>query len=126
MSDRSVLALLLVFATLTPTVPASDHVVELGELHQHYASDDQRRQSDIAVVQHLLESPVADGALEPVGLNAEEVKRAVPLLDDETLAELAVKARSIEDDVAGGLVGSLILLLVLAIALVVLVTVTSE
>lgn len=126
MNLRPALAILLALAVLTPSLPASDHVVALSDLQQQHATDESRRQSDIADLQRLFDAPEAQAALDPAGLEAEQIKQAVPLLDDETLAELAVKARNIENDVAGGIIGSLILLLILAIALVVVLSVTSD
>jgi hypothetical protein len=57
------------------------------------------------------------------GIDLEQVRQAVPQLDDETLAELAQRSRELEKDVAGGFLSGIVLMLLVILLLVVLISV---
>jgi len=101
---------------------AEEHLVPAAELEQEVAERAADRERDLATVDGLFERSETVRTIEQAGFDPEQVREAVPLLDDETLAELAARAREIDGDVEGGLLGTLVLLLLLAILLVVLLT----
>ena len=118
---RESIALVTLFAfllsPLRAATPAAEHLVTPQELGQRLEQVQSQRAQDRADLQRLFEHEQAREALRGAGLDPVEVTAAIPQLDDETLAELAEKARAVDSDVSGGLLGGLILLLILALAL---------
>ncbi len=109
----------LVSPVSAATPPAAEHLVPQQEFAERLDQAETQRAQDRADLGRLLETEQARDALQGAGLDPVEVTAAIPQLNDETLAELAQKAREIEADPSGGLIGSLILLLILAIVLAV-------
>ena len=121
---RQSIALVTLFAFLLSPLraaapAAAEHLVPQQELSQRLQKAESQRVQDQADLERLFAHEQAQQALRSAGLDPVEVTSAIPQLDDETLAELAQKAREIESDVSGGLIGSLIILLLLVLALVI-------
>jgi hypothetical protein len=102
---------------------AEEHVVPSAELQQSLDSAAETRRQNEADLQRLVAHEEVQQAAEAAGIDPEQVREAIPQLDDETLAELAARARELEDDVAGGFIGGIIIILVLVVLLAVLLAV---
>ena len=117
----------LVFLALAIAIGApaaeSDHVVSPAELEQSLETAAETRNQDEADLQRLIESEQVQQVAENAGIDIEQVRVAVPQLDDETLAELAHRARELEEDVAGGFLGGILIILILVLLLAVLISV---
>ena len=107
---------------LAPAV-AQEHVVPSAELEQSLDSAAETRRQNEADLQRLVAHEEVQQAAEAAGIDPEQVRVAIPQLDDATLAELAARARALEDDVAGGFIGGIIIILVLVVLLAVLLAV---
>ena len=116
---------LLALALALPfgAIAAEDHLVPAPEIEQELADRAAERAADLAAVDGLFEHAETAETIEQAGFDPQQIRDAVPLLDDTTLADLAARARALDaDDVEGGILGTLVLLLLLAILLVVLLT----
>ena len=128
---RQTIALVTLFAFLlsplrAATPAADEHLVPQAELSQELKQAESQRLKDQADLERLFAHDEAVETLQSAGIDPVEVTNAIPQLDDETLAELAEKARQIESDVSGGLIGSLILLLILVLALAIILIVYAD
>jgi parvulin-like peptidyl-prolyl isomerase len=94
-----------------------EHLIPSAELQLQLAAAELQRQSNLRDVERILDREDAQQLLAKAGLSASEVRKAIPQLDDETLANLADQSRQVNEDVSGGFVGGIIILLVLAIIL---------
>lgn len=112
-------SLVLALAALSPVL-AAEHVVPSAELEQRLEAQESERDRNLADIDRLFANETAAEALAGEGMDAEQVRAVVPQLDDATLAELAVKARALETDVEGGIIGSLTVLLLLALAILII------
>jgi hypothetical protein len=97
-----------------------EHLIPAAELQLQLATAELQRQNDVREVERILDREDAQQLLATAGLNASEVRQAIPQLDNETLANLADQSRQVNEDVAGGFVGGIIILLILALVLAVI------
>ena len=102
---------------------AEQHVVAPAELEQSLEAAAETRRQNEADLLRLIEHEEVQQAAEAAGIDPLEVEQAVPQLDDDALAELAARARALEEDVAGGFLGGIVIILVLVLLLAVLLSV---
>jgi hypothetical protein len=98
-------------------VVQAEHLVPAAELQFQLAAAEVQRQSNVRDVQRILDRQDAQQLLAKAGVDPLEVRQAIPQLDDETLANLAEQSRQVDQDVSGGFVGGIIILLILALVL---------
>lgn len=120
---RAVRLILLTSALVTAGFTAEDHVVPAAELEQTLQTAAETRRQNAADLQRLISREEVQKAAEAAGIDPEQVSEAVLQLDDETLADLAARARELEHDVAGGFLGGIVVILVLVLLLAVLIAV---
>ena len=121
---RRLPTLLLVLLSLgSLPVLAQDHLIPAAELEQALQTASETRRQNEAQLQRLVDNQEVQKAAAAAGIDPEQVRQAIPQLDDETLADLAARAREIEEDVAGGFIGGIIIILVLVVLLAVLIAV---
>jgi hypothetical protein len=96
-----------------------EHLIPEAELQLQLAAAELQRQSNIREIERVLEREDAQQLLAKAGMEPQEVREAIPQLDDETLANLADQSRQVDEDVSGGFIGGIIILLILAVVLAV-------
>jgi hypothetical protein len=122
--NRILALVLLLTAFLCPlAAEETQHVVPTGELEQALQTTAETRRQNEADLQRLMANEKVEKAAAAAGIDMEQVRQAVPQLDDETLAELAERSRELEKDVAGGFLGGIVLMLLVILLLVVLISV---
>jgi len=114
---------LLALLAVVAAPAAEQHVVSPAELEQTLEDAAETRRNNEADLQQLIANEEVQKAAQSAGIDPEQVRVAVPQLDDETLADLAERARELEDDVAGGFLGGIVIILVLVLLLAVLISV---
>ena len=77
-----------------------DHLVTAAELELRLAAAEQKRQDDIRTLQMLLQREDSLAMLAQTGIEPEQIRNAIPQLDDETLARLAQQSRQLDADLA--------------------------
>ena len=102
---------------------AEEHVVPAAELQQSLGDAAETRRQNEADLRRLIDNEQVEQAATAAGLDPEQIREAIPQLDDETLAELAARSRALEEDVAGGFIGGIVIILVLVVLLAVLIAV---
>ncbi|MGH9632348.1 MAG: PA2779 family protein [Bryobacteraceae bacterium] len=104
---------------------AQEHVVALPELQRDARSAAEKRASNLADLNRVLQIPAAQDALRKAGINQEQVRRAIATLNDVELARLADRARAAEQDVEGGLIIGLLALIGLIVVIIVVASVVA-
>ena len=94
------------------------HLVSIEELRDQVAAQTAERASDIREVQTLLRDPGVQDRLGHL-FDLEKVAVAVPTLDNETLAELALQSGQVTEQFRAGGMG-MILALVIAVVVVII------
>ena len=117
------LVLMALACALGASAAEQEHVVPPAELEQSLEAAAETRRHNEAAIRRLIDNEDVQEAAEAAGIDPEQVRQAIPQLDDETLAELAVRANALEEDVAGGVFGGIILMLLLILLLAVLISV---
>jgi hypothetical protein len=123
---RSRNAIAVCMAMIFPMMSAiaqENHVVPLAELHRDAAAVTASRQGNLEKAEHFFSSDLARKALGSAGIDGEQVKAALPLLDNEDLARLAARTDQVQADFAAGALSNLHLtyiVIALATALIVL------
>jgi hypothetical protein len=105
---------------------AQEHVLPLQELQQQMRSAGEARMAHIADIDRVFSLPAAKGALEKANLTTGQVHFAVSQLSDQELSTLAMKARSMEQDVEGGIIVGLLALIGLVVVILIVVAVVSD
>ena len=106
-----------------------DHIVPVPDLHQAVRSAAQSRQDNLAKLDKFFGSEPARKALDTVKLDPVKVSRALTLLSDEELANLAARSDKLERDVAAGSLSNqqiTYILIALATAVIILVIVAAR
>ena len=124
-SGRTLIASLLALFFLVPAdVVAQNHVISSADLRKEAAAASQTRQQNLEAVQKFLFNPTGEKAMKSAGIDPQQVKTAVPTLNDEELAQLAARANKAQADFAAGDLSQRdILWIILAIAALVLIIV---
>jgi hypothetical protein len=124
---RKRLAVLLVmgfafFAAPTQRVLADDHAVSTADLHQALVDSADTRQTDVETVQKFFKSDLVQKTLGHQIVNAAKVEKAIPLLNDEELSQLASQCRQVDSDIsAGALTNQQITYIIIALATAVII-----
>ncbi|MGH9378236.1 MAG: PA2779 family protein [Terriglobia bacterium] len=120
-------ALVLAFSLLPPQLSAEDHVIPQASLHQALVNASAARQKNIVQVKNFFSSKPVEGALKKGGLDVRQVRRAVPNLSDQELAQLATRTQRIQNDfAAGALSNERLTYIVIALATAVIVILIVE
>jgi hypothetical protein len=117
------LALSLAALAVTPgQLAAEEHLVPRYELRKQMLMAQQTREGQLLDIEKLLSSSAVQEGLQSGGLDAQQVRDAVALLDDGELARLADCARGIDSDLrAGALTNEQLTYIVIALATAVIV-----
>ena len=115
---------LVTFFLLPSEALAQSHVVSPADLQKEMVKSTQARQHDLDTVRQFLSTPRAEKALKSAKMDPVQVKTAVSSLNDEDLAQLAVRADKAQADFAAGVLSDRdLILILLAIAALVLIIV---
>jgi hypothetical protein len=113
-------ALSVTWMCLDPRVAtAQEHVVPLVELQQQMRAVSEARATNVADIERVFSLPAARGALQKANLTPGQVHHAVSQLSDQELSTLAMKARSVEHDVEGGIIVGLLALIGLVVVIII-------
>ena len=115
---------LVTFFLLPSEALAQSHVVSPADLQKEIVKSTQARQHNLDTVRQFLSTPSAEKALKSAKMDPVQVKTAVSSLNDEDLAQLAVRADKAQADFAAGVLSDRdLILILLAIAALVLIIV---
>ena len=117
------LTVLLVLHTSLQAVPSpvqkAVHLVSIEELRDQVAAQTVERDSNIREIQTLLRH---QGVQDRLGhlFDLEKVAVAVPTLDNETLGELALQSRQVNEQFRAGGMGMILALVIAVVVVIVL------
>lgn len=106
---------------------AAEHIVPAARLHDAVAKRQTASRENKAELLRLLSRPEAQTALASAGMEFRRVEQAVALLDDESAARLAQRARTANQDFAAGALSNQMLtyiVIALGAAVIVLIAVS--
>jgi hypothetical protein len=92
---------------------AQDHVVSPLDLQKDVSAASATRQKKLAQVEGFLSSTEAQQAMKSAHISPEQVKNAVPQLNDDELAQLSARSEKAQKDFAGGRISDRDLLIIL-------------
>ena len=122
------IVMLLVFLfTLAISIPrpaiAQDHVVAPSDIQRDVAASSSARQRNQSQLENFVSSPRAQQAMKPVHLDANQVKKAIPNLTDDEMAELSARSEKAQVDFAAGRMSDrdLIIILLAIVALILII-----
>jgi len=105
---------------------AADHIVSSSELQSTAANAAQQRQQNVEALDRFFSSNEARQALRSSHIDPQQVKSAIPSLNDEELAQLSARANNAQQQFAAGTMNDhdlLLILVVVAILILVIVAV---
>jgi hypothetical protein len=105
-----------------------DHVVSRSELHQAVRGAAETRQANLAKIEKLFTTDAAKQAFDAIKVDGAKVSRAVALLSDNELANLAARSERLQADVTAGALNNqqiTYILIALATAVIILVIVAA-
>jgi hypothetical protein len=106
------------------TALAQNHVVTPSDLQKDVSAASATRQKNLQQVEGSLSSTEAEQAMKSAHLNPQQVKNAVPQLNDDELAQLSARTEKAQKDFAGGKISDHdLLIILLGIAALVLIIV---
>ena len=115
---------LITFFLLPSEALTQSHVVSPADLQKAMVKSTQARQHNLDTVRQFLSTPMAEKALKSAKMDPVQVKTAVSSLNDEDLAQPAVRADKAQADFAAGRLSDRdLILILLAIAALVLIIV---
>lgn len=122
------IGMLLVFLfTLAISIPrpaiAQDHVVAPSDIQRDVAASSSARQHNQSQLENFVSSPQAQQAMKSAHVDANQVKKAIPNLKDEELAELSARSEKAQADFAAGRLSDrdLIIILLAIVALILII-----
>ncbi len=122
----AVLAAAAAFLSLPAAPAVADHVVTPDAVQSRLAEATTLRAQNVAAVQGLLATPVAQEAAASVGADLNRVRAGVASLSDAELSNLAARASALQSDpVSGALTSNQRLLVTIALVLVVIILVLA-
>ena len=119
--------LLAFFFALAVFVPrsamAQDHVVAPSQIQKDVAASSSTREKNQSQLENFVSSPEAQQALKTAHVDAGQVKRAIPSLSDEELAQLSERSAKAQSDFAAGRMSDrdLIIILLAVVALILII-----
>ena len=124
---RRTLALVAVAATLLscPAGYGADHIAAPGAIQERLAEAAAQRTADLAGVDAVLATPLAEETAAKMGTDIGRVRAAVPSLSDAELADLSARAAALQSDPVAGMDRQMRLLLMIALILVIIVLVLA-
>jgi hypothetical protein len=99
---RRSLAVCLAVLIMAPSAFAQNHVIGKGALDKAVQERVSREQSDRTAIVALLHRPEVRQVATKAGLSLDKAEAGVAMLDGRDLEEIAAKARSVQNDLAGG------------------------
>ena len=120
-----VLAASLLLAVFSITAVAGEtHIVSGADLQNELVAASRVQQRNLETVQQFVSSERAQKAVKSAGIDPQEVKTGVSLLNAEELAQLASRAEKAQADFAAGALSDRdLILIILGIAVLVLIIV---
>lgn len=121
--------LILTMALIFPVALLADsnHVVTQSDMQKQAVNASQARQQNIQKIEKFLSTDTAQQAMQSAHVNAEQVKSAVPSLNDQELDRLAQRADHAQAQFAAGNLSTRdIVLVVLGIVVVILIIVVAH
>jgi hypothetical protein len=101
-----------------------DHFVTSQAMQDELTQSAAQRQKNIDAVRKFLSSPIADRAIRDAHYNPEEVRKAIPTLTDDELADLAARSNQVQQEfVAGSLTKTELALIAVAFVVIIVVIV---
>jgi hypothetical protein len=102
---------------------AQNHVVTSSDLQKDVTAASAARQKNLAQVEGFLSSTEAQRAMKSVHVNPQQVKNAIPQLNDDELAQLSARSEKAQKDFAAGNINDhdLLIILVAVVALVLII-----
>ena len=113
--------------TLTFVTPKSattqDHVVAPSAIQGDVAASSSARQKNQALLQDFVSSTQAQQTLKAAHLDANQVKHAIPNLNNEEMAELSARSEKAQADFVAGRISDrdLIIILIAIVALILII-----
>ena len=105
---------------------AGDHVATPDAVQSRLEGASAQRAEDLATVQDVLSTPLAQEAASSVGADLGRVKAGVSTLSDAEVADLAARASVLQSDpVAGAMDRNMRLLIMIGLILVIIILLTS-
>ena len=92
---------------------AQDHVVSPLDLQKDVSAASATHQKNLAQVEGFLSSTEAQQAMKSAHISPEQVKNAVPQLNDDELAQLSARSEKAQKDFAAGRISDRDLLIIL-------------
>jgi protein-disulfide isomerase len=83
-------------------VLAQNHVVSPSDLRKDVAAASSARQKNLAQVEGFFSSTGAQQAMKSAHINPQQIKNAVPQLNDDELAQLSARSDKAQKDFAAG------------------------
>jgi hypothetical protein len=122
---RTVAALLVVMIFLQPNaVLSQDHVVSPAELRHAIELSAEKRHNDAKTVRDFFSTDKVKNTLNAARLDAQKIEKAVSVMDDEELSQLAGRVQVAQKEMVGGaLTNEHLTYIVIALAAAVLVLV---
>ena len=122
---RTVATLLVVVMYLQPNVLLSqDHVVSIAELRHAIELSAEKRHNDAKLVRDFFSTEKVKNTLNSSHLDAQKIEKAVSVMDDEELSQLASRVQFAQKEMIGGaLTNEHLTYIVIALAAAVLVLV---
>src|SRR5262249_49346567 len=130
---RNPLAMVLMLAFAWLAAPgqrlmADEHAVSATDLHQTLMESAKTRQTNLETVQKFFKSDTVQKTLAHQIVSASKVEKAIPLLNDEELSQLASRCRQVDSDISGGELSNqeiTYILIALATAVIVIVLIAA-
>jgi uncharacterized protein YicC (UPF0701 family) len=124
------LIVVLALGVLAPTRAAAesqgqttDHIVSAQALQQSVQKQAETRQKNIATVQGMFKTPLAQRAMKMEHVNPVQIQKAIPTLSNSELANLSARATSAQQDFAAGRLDNQTLLLIIIAMLFIIILV---
>jgi hypothetical protein len=122
------LGMLFVFLFTLLTAPphsafAQDHVVAPSDIQRDVAASSSTRQKNQAQLENFVSSPQAQQALKTAHLDSNQIKKAIPNLSNDEMAELSARSEKAQADFAAGRMSDrdLIIILLAIVALILII-----
>lgn len=100
-----------------------DHIVSAQALQQSVQKQADTRQKNIATVQGIFKTPLAQRAMKMEHVDPAQVQKAIPTLSNSELANLSARATSAQQDFAAGRLDNETLLLIIIAMLFIIILV---